>query len=101
MIALIVDPLLLGLILWIVARGEARISFLWLFLIAFGASIAAFVAGRITPILSPIAYVLLLPIGLVRFVYVRWKIAWLATALFIGVKAVPVLIRVAWRAFGT
>jgi hypothetical protein len=90
---MLIEPLLLGLILFVVAREEARISFLWLFLIAVGVSVVAFAASRIHPALGMVAYVLLLPAALVRLVYVRWKIAWIATGVMVGLKAVLVLTR--------
>lgn len=83
MISLLLDPLILLLFMWLLARHEADFSYLKLLLITLCIALIANGLGMLNPWLGLISYIILIPLALHRFCYITLKSAVLITALFI------------------
>jgi len=84
MIGLFLNPVILWLILFIVARHDAERSYSTLFFVSLGISVVALITtiyvGQFAIIISPIVCVL----ALKQFCNLGWLRAMLATILFVG-----------------
>lgn len=82
MLGLLLNPLILMLLMYWLARHEADLAFYKAFLICFLVSLVVFAAGLAIGSFSLLIYALLLPWALVQFCYLRWKTAFLVFGIF-------------------
>jgi hypothetical protein len=83
MIALVLNPLVLIALMWLLARHEADMSYLKVFGIVFAISIIALLLALVHPLVGMLGYLILIPLALHRFCYVRLTRALAITGLFI------------------
>ena len=84
MLALLINPLIVMFLLWLFARHEAELSYAKLLCIVAGITLFVLLVASQKPILGLIAYVVLIPIALVRFCFVSLSKASVITVLFLA-----------------
>ena len=82
MVALVLHPAVLILIMWIVARHNAELSFLTALLVVIGVGVCSALLGALHPLAGLFGYVIILPLALVRFCYLNLKQALIVTGIF-------------------
>jgi hypothetical protein len=86
MLSLVISPFLVMLLLWLLARYEAELSYYIIFFVVTGVSVAAFLAGLASPWLAVGVYLIGLPLAIARWCYVSLPKAALVTVLFIAIQ---------------
>lgn len=86
MISLLLSPIIVMVLLWLLARHEAELSYYIIFFVVAGVSIAAFLAGLALPWLALGVYIGGLPLAIAKWCYVSLPKAVLVTFLFILVQ---------------
>jgi hypothetical protein len=82
MIRLVVDPAVLLVIMWIVARHNAELHFLTAFLVVVGVGVCSALLGALHPLVGLLGYIVILPLALVRLCCLSLKQAFIVTGLF-------------------
>ena len=88
MLFLVLDPLVLISIMYLVARHDADLQFIKLFLICLVLSFLVQGSSLFVGAFALVIYVALLPVALVQFCCLRWKIAALVVGIFLVVKVI-------------
>jgi hypothetical protein len=82
MIGLVLQPIVLIVIMWIVARHDAELNFLTALLVVIGTGFCSAMLAALHPIAGLAGYVIILPLALVRFCYLSLKQAAIVTGIF-------------------
>ena len=86
MLSLLISPFIVMLLLWLLARHEAELSYQIIFFVVAGVSVAAVLGGLASPWLALGIYIIGLPLAIARWCYVSLPKAALVTILFILIQ---------------
>ena len=93
MLALLIAPFFVMLVLWLIARHEAELSYYIIFFVVVGVSVAAFVASLFSGWLALGVYLVGMPFAIAKWCYVSLPKAALVTVLLF---AFEVALNFAW-----